>query len=165
MTIAETGPAVTPDPAQPPIGERIEYLVFVAQERRYAVPLTSVREIRAWSDPTPLPHAAAHIMGVVNLRGTVMPVADLGHRMSGRPTKTGPRHVFVIAETSEGPFGFLVDAVADIFAANAGAELDVPDVGEDQAMIAALLEDDAGMIQVLDLAAVVASAPRAERSA
>ena len=54
----------------------VELLSFRLADEEYSVDIMSVREIRGWTRATPLPHAPPHVRGVINLRGTVLPVVQ-----------------------------------------------------------------------------------------
>ena len=60
---------------------RTEYLSFGIGDHEYSVDIMSVREIRGWTKTTSLPHAPNYVRGVINLRGTVLPVVDLAMRL------------------------------------------------------------------------------------
>ena len=59
----------------------LELLTFKLSDQEYSLDIMSVREIRGWTRTTPLPHAPKFMKGVINLRGTVLPVMDLAIRM------------------------------------------------------------------------------------
>ena len=52
-------------------------------DQAYAIDIMAVREIRGWTAATPLPHAPPHVLGMMNLRGAILPVIDLGARLRG----------------------------------------------------------------------------------
>ena len=52
-------------------------------EHLYAIDIMQVREIRGWTASTPLPHAPPHVLGMINLRGSILPVIDLGSLLGG----------------------------------------------------------------------------------
>ncbi|WP_308915099.1 chemotaxis protein CheW [Jannaschia sp. LMIT008] len=134
---------------------RVEYLTFLTHGKRFAAPITEVREIRNWSNPTSLPHAQSHLLGVVNLRGTVLPVVDLAMRLGMGPTEPAPRNVFVVVEVDDRPVGLLVEAVADIVAPGPDDHQPLPESSAEVSdLIAGLILADEGMIQVLQLSAL-----------
>ncbi|WP_083480651.1 chemotaxis protein CheW [Jannaschia seosinensis] len=92
----------------------LELLTFHSGGHGYAINIMSVREIRGWSEPTLLPHSKPWQRGVVNLRGSVLPVLDLAHRLGEGRTKDDPRNVIVIIEDAGKLHGLLVEAVSDI---------------------------------------------------
>jgi len=77
----------------------------------YGVPVTEVAEIREPRVPLPLPHAPPHVLGLINLRGVVLPVIDLRRRY-GLPLKPdGPDRRLIILKGQNHPLAFLVDRV------------------------------------------------------
>jgi len=154
LTQRSADAATTQPPVAPP--QSVEYLVFVTRDRKLAVPITDVREIRSWSEPTPLPHAPPHLLGVVNLRGTVLPVIDLALRLKIDRTPAGARNVFVVVEVDGRPIGLLVEAVADIHKSNGEDRQPVPATAEGSVTpcIESLLLANDAMIQILDLPAL-----------
>lgn len=137
-----------------------ELLTFRLGDQEYALDIMSVLEIRGWTKTTSLPHAPAFMRGVINLRGTVLPVMDLALRMGLPPTDTSARNVIIVVKCDAGMTGLLVDAVSDIVMLSADKMQPPPDLGhEGQAnTIRALSLIDERMIRILDLEAVVAKA-------
>lgn len=97
-----------------------QYLTFMLGEEEYGVDILRVQEIKGWKKVTPLPSAPAYVRGVMNLRGTIVPVIDLRLRFSLKPIAYGPTTVVIIVRIeSEGPdcvVGIVVDAVSDVYA-------------------------------------------------
>lgn len=91
-----------------------ELIAFRIGEQEFCVDITAVREIRGYVPATPLPHAPSYVRGVINLRGTVLPVIDLGQRMGLGQAEPTARSVIVVARIENQVFGLLVDAVSDI---------------------------------------------------
>ena len=69
-------------------GEGGELIAFNIGAQEFCVSTTAVREIRGWTPATALPHAPAFVLGVVNLRGAVLPIVDLAMRLGFPPTAT-----------------------------------------------------------------------------
>jgi purine-binding chemotaxis protein CheW len=101
-------------PATEVVSKTRQFVTFTIAEQQYCVDIMAVREIRASNVITPLPGAPAFVRGVTNLRGTIVPIIDLGKRFGiDRPEAT-PSQVVVIV-TMEGKLaGLLVDTVSDI---------------------------------------------------
>ena len=74
----------------------------------------SVREIRGWTPATPLPRSPSYMKGVINLRGIVLPIIDLGDRFGLKTAEPTARHVIMVAHIGSRMVGLLVDAVSDI---------------------------------------------------
>ena len=66
-----------------------QLITFEIGDRRLGIDIMAIREIRAWSPTTPLPNVPAHVRGVVNLRGVVLPVIDLSQRLGWGTTDFG----------------------------------------------------------------------------
>ncbi|WP_343078862.1 chemotaxis protein CheW [Ostreiculturibacter nitratireducens] len=135
----------------------VELLSFRLGEQEYSVDIMSVREIRSWTRATPLPHAPAHIRGVINLRGTVLPVVDLSTRLGMPPVAGDARNVIIVVQVSNQTAGLLVDAVSDILALPRNVLQPPPDLAADAArsFVQALTIIEGRMIRVLDLRAVL----------
>lgn len=122
----------------------------------------SVREIRGWTETTTLPHAQSYVKGVINLRGSVVPVVDLSDRLGFGPTEPCARHVIIITVVGGQTIGLLADVVSDILAVPEDATHAVPDMASDQvkAFISGVVLIEERMIRRLDLSRVVPSAGR-----
>jgi purine-binding chemotaxis protein CheW len=130
-----------------------QLITFELGDQSLGIDIMAIREIRAWSPATPLPNVPAHIRGVVNLRGVVLPVLDLRMRLGWGLTDPTTRHVIIVVRIGEQLQGVIVDAVNDIVTIRMEDMQPLPDVGSSQA--AALLEGlatvDDRMILILDL--------------
>jgi purine-binding chemotaxis protein CheW len=93
----------------------LELISFAIGGQEYCIDVRSVREIRGWTPATPIPQTPEHILGVINLRGAVMPVLDLRCRLGLGRTEPSPRHVIVVIEHGARTAGFLVDEVQETF--------------------------------------------------
>jgi purine-binding chemotaxis protein CheW len=93
---------------------REEYLTFLLGSEEYAVAIERVREVMKSPPITEVPRAPPHVIGVVTVRGEVVPVFDPRRRLglSAAPPAEGSR--VVIVDAGEGPCGLLVDAVASV---------------------------------------------------
>ncbi|HSX73965.1 MAG TPA: chemotaxis protein CheW, partial [Shinella sp.] len=58
-----------------------ELIAFRIGEQEFCVNIMSVREIRGWTPATSMPHAPSYVLGVINLRGAVLPIVDLSLRL------------------------------------------------------------------------------------
>ncbi|CAN7231034.1 MULTISPECIES: chemotaxis protein CheW [Duganella] len=99
-----------------------QYLSFMLGPDMFAIGILAVREILEYAGVTPVPQMPACISGVINLRGTAVPVLDLARRLERAPSPIGKRTCIIVVEvdSDDGPFviGILVDAV--------NAVLDIP---------------------------------------
>ena len=91
----------------------------------------AIREIRGWTETTPLPHAPDYVRGVINLRGVVLPVVDLKARLGLGLTDANPKDVIVVVQAGERTIGLLVDAVSDILTVTAGEIQPTPELARE----------------------------------
>lgn len=96
-------------------GEKIELISFEIAGQEFCIDTRSVREIRGWTAPTPMPNAPPYVLGVINLRGMVMPVLDLRARLGFGETSATSRHVYIVAQQDDRAVGLMVDAVQETF--------------------------------------------------
>ena len=74
----------------------------------------AVREIKGWNPITHLPKQPAHMRGVLNLRGVMVPIVDLRCRLGEGLTETTPMHVVIVVQIGAQAVGLLADRVLDI---------------------------------------------------
>jgi len=134
-----------------------EVVAFRVADQDFCFDIMSVREIRGWSETTILPHAESFVKGVINLRGSVVPVIDLSERLGFGPTEPGPRHVIIIAVVNDQTVGLLADVVSDIVTVVSENVHPVPELAAPVAerSISGIVMADERMIRKLDLATVL----------
>ncbi|MFO7855209.1 MAG: chemotaxis protein CheW [Paracoccaceae bacterium] len=133
-----------------------QYVTFLVGDRAYGVDIVSVREIKQWSPTTALPNQPHYMRGVLNLRGTIVPVHDLRARFGDPLTDAAETHVVVIVWIGDQTVGVLVDAVSDIITV-CGDEIRPVPGGEsdmDRSAINGLVSTESGMVALLDLDAL-----------
>lgn len=96
-----------------------QYLTFILAGEEYGVDILRVQEIKGWDSVTPIPNTPDYIKGVINLRGTIVPIIDLRHRFSLDAIPYGPTTVVivlkVISDSGHRTMGIVVDAVSDVY--------------------------------------------------
>ncbi|WP_460273458.1 chemotaxis protein CheW [Celeribacter sp. ULVN23_4] len=143
----------------------MELLSFRVGGQDYSVDIMSVREIRGSAKATSLPHAPPFIKGVINLRGTVLPIIDLSARLGLQTGEDSERNVIIVVDLGKRTVGLMVDAVSDILAIPSEEMQPPPDLAADEAraFVSALTIVDGRMIRILDLEAVMP--PQGEEAA
>lgn len=135
-----------------------EFITFQVAGQLFGLDIMSIREIRAWSPVTRLPGVPDYVSGVVNLRGTVLPVVDLAARLGWETTDATPRNPIIVTDIAGQMRGLIVHSVNDIVSLTEDS-LQQPE-GASHDNIAQFIEglaplgDD--MVIVLDLAALIA---------
>ncbi len=96
-----------------------QQLAFELGGERYAIPILDVQEIRGWERATAIPRAPSHILGVISLRGVVVPVMDMRSRLSMSRCEPTPTTVVIVVRSTDSAgaattVGCVVDAVSDV---------------------------------------------------
>ena len=106
-----------------------QYLTVNLADEEYGFDILAVREIRGWTSVTRIPQAPGYVLGVLNLRGAIVPVLDLRLRFGlSREEYTGTT-VTVIITVAGRLFGIVVDAVSDVLDVEENNVRPVPDMG------------------------------------
>jgi purine-binding chemotaxis protein CheW len=112
-----TGSASRDAVSGPTTGPR-QVLTFSLGTENFGVDILRVKEIRGWSPVTKIPKVPPHVLGVLNLRGSIVPIVDLRVRFSLPEAEFTPLTVIIVlsVKSSQGQreFGLVVDAVADV---------------------------------------------------
>ncbi|MEW6599291.1 MAG: chemotaxis protein CheW [Pseudomonadota bacterium] len=111
-------------------GAVVELISFEIGGQEFCIDIRSVREIRGWAPATPMPHSPEYIVGVINLRGMVMPVIDLRSRLGLGQTEPTERHVIVVIQADGRTAGLLVDGVRESFHVETSSLQAPPDLGD-----------------------------------
>jgi purine-binding chemotaxis protein CheW len=91
-----------------------QYLTFRLGDEEYGVEILKVQEIRGYSAITPIPNTPSYIKGVMNLRGTIVPVLDLRAKFGMSETEYTPFTVIIVVTVGRKVMGLVVDAVSDV---------------------------------------------------
>jgi purine-binding chemotaxis protein CheW len=142
--------------------QNLEFVTLVAGQQSFCIEITLIREIRRWSPVTILPHSPEHVLGVMNLRGAVIPIVDLASKLGFPKIEPTSRNVIIITHFNGRTVGFLVDSVSEILSIKPEEIKETPRVRDDDSSLCILgviaIDDD--MTRVLDLAALMPNANR-----
>ena len=116
---------------KPAAAKREELIAFRIADQEFCIDIMSVREIRGWTQTTPLPQSPYFLRGVINLRGATLPVIDLAARLGLPVSEPSARHAIIVAQIGDQTLGFLVDAVLDIMTMAEDELHPAPDVAYD----------------------------------
>lgn len=134
-----------------------QYLTFMLAGEHYAVEILRVREIRGWSSVTRIPKSPAFLLGVLNLRGAIVPIIDLRLRLSLESVAYTSLTVTIVlaVESSHGTrnFGIVVDAVSDVMEVSSSDVQAPPEVskGTNTEFISGLATVADNMVMLLDI--------------
>jgi purine-binding chemotaxis protein CheW len=137
--------------AIPGLEAPVQLVVFAIGEDQFAIPITRVQEIIRYAKPRSVSSSSPCVVGVISLRGAIVPVCDLGHLVGAQITDLEHAKI-VIAETRDGTAGILVDAVDEVISV-AAAQLDVVP-GADAAFLGVAKLDER-LVMILDVDAAL----------
>lgn len=131
----------------------VEFVSLTAGGQGFCIPITQIREIRRWTQVTALPQADAAVLGVMNLRGAVIPIIDLAARLGIGASSNGQRSVIVVVTVGTRVMGLLVESVSEILTAASESIRPNPMTRKDSVAnsIVGLLSFEDTMLRVLDL--------------
>jgi purine-binding chemotaxis protein CheW len=141
-----------------------QVLTFKLAGEEYGIGILKVQEIRGWSAVTAIPHAPAWVLGVIDLRGVVVPVIDLRRRFDLDPAQFGPATVVIVIRVTAGAeertIGLVVDAVSEVYDLEESTFRALPDLGSAAAseMVHGLAHADGKTIILLDAERLAAGA-------
>jgi purine-binding chemotaxis protein CheW len=107
-----------------------QFVTFKVRSEEYGVDIMAVSEIRGWSNTTPLPNQPGFVLGIISIRGSVIPIVDLRAKFGFGATSVTPTHVIVIVQKNGRTTGILADAISDIVSATDDDIQPLPSVGD-----------------------------------
>lgn len=135
----------------------LQFLTFTLGEEYYGVDITQVMEIRGWTEATAMPESPSYMLGVIDLRGQMIPIFDLRNRFGKGTTEPDAKHVVIIVAVGTRMLGLMADAVSDIVDCEKNALKAAPNMGDstiDRRYIKGLLTHDEKMYVMLDAAEI-----------
>lgn len=110
-----------------------QMLTFVLGDETYGVDILRVQEIRGWQPVTRIPQSPRHVLGVLNLRGSIVPIVDLRMRLDFDSAEYTAITVIIVLsiEAAHGrrDVGVVVDAVSDVVNVQPDEVKPAPDLG------------------------------------
>jgi len=109
-------------------GTAREYLTFRLGQEEYGIDILKVQEIRGYEPPTRIANAPAFIKGVVNLRGTIVPIVDMRLKFNCAQAEYNSFTVVIILNLHQRVVGIVVDSVSDVMELHPDAIRAAPDI-------------------------------------
>jgi purine-binding chemotaxis protein CheW len=139
-----------------------QYLTCILADEQYGVGILQVQEIRGWEQVTRIPNSPIFVKGVINLRGTIVPILDLRLRF-GLPVEPYSKETVVIVVRSndvdgdERSVGLVVDAVSDVIVARDEEIISTPEFGANVPTenISGLVSENGEMVMLLDVSSLM----------
>ncbi|PTW51416.1 MULTISPECIES: chemotaxis protein CheW [Rhodovulum] len=140
-----------PRPQQWGDDDVLEFVTLKAAGQSFCIEITQIREIRRWTPVTALPHAEEAVLGVMNLRGAVIPIIDLAARLGLGECEASPRHVIIVVAIGSKTIGLLVDSVSEILTVEGSQICEAPTMGGGDIpnSILGLISIEEGMSRIL----------------
>jgi len=114
-------------------GESQQFLTFILDDEAYGVEILRVQEIKGWTPVTRIPNTPEYMQGVLNLRGTIVPIVDMRMRFKLKHVEYTPITVVIVlsvkSESGERVIGLVVDSVSDVIDVAAQDVKPTPDFG------------------------------------
>ena len=138
-------------------GETGQYLSFNLGSEDYGLDILKVKEIRGWETVRPLPDTPEYIKGVLDMRGTIVPIVDLRLRFSVGEASYSPTTVIIVVSTEhagqEQTMGMVVDGVSDVLDVDVDNLRPAPDLGTaiSPRFIKGMVTRDTRMVVLLDV--------------
>ncbi len=108
------GTAKAASTGSPSAGAANEFLTFRLGTEEYGIEILKVQEIRGWEQPTSIANSPHFIKGVINLRGTIVPIVDMRIKFNLGDAEYNTFTVVIILNIAGRIVGMVVDAVSDV---------------------------------------------------
>ena len=130
-----------------------ELISFYIAGQHFCIDIMAVREIRGWTTATSLPHAPRSSRGVVNLRGVILPIVDLGAQLGLSASEPTKQNVIIVVHVHDQSVGLLVDGVNGILTVTQEMVQPAPSIaaGPVSSEVAGLIEVEGRLLTLLHL--------------
>jgi purine-binding chemotaxis protein CheW len=137
--------------------DRHQYLTFTLGQEDYGIEILRVQEIKGYTAVTPIPNTPPCIKGVMNLRGTVVPVVDLRAKLGMTEAEYTRFTVIIVVKVGEHVVGLIVDAVSDVLDVAASDMVPPPEMGADvdTSLLTGMAKSDERLVSLLAIERVV----------
>ena len=134
-----------------------QFLTFTLQNEEYGIEILKVQEIKGFSKITPIPNAPSFVRGVMNLRGTVVPIIDLRARFSMTEKNYDQFTCIIVVNVGTRVVGLVVDTVSDVLNIPNDAIADPPELASvgDSSCITGMGKLGERIVMLLDTARLV----------
>ena len=156
---ATSSPRSPADRASAPLEQ---HLTFEVAGELFAIPILSVQEIRSWEAVSRIPRAPGYVLGVIDLRGVMVPILDLRRRLSIEPRETTATTAVIVVRVERGGtaplvVGWVVDAVSDVATIDAASVRPAPAVcgSVDRHFLNGLSTLDSRLLMMLDVGRLI----------
>ena len=145
-----------------------QYVTFICAGNEYGVDILRVQEIKGWEKVTRVPHSPSHVLGIMNLRGAIVPIIDLRIRFNLEKSEFDASTVVIVVrvQSSKGEktAGIVVDGVSEVYSVAQSAIEPTPDLGRgvENACVSGIATVEGKMILLLDVDSLVGTCVESE---
>lgn len=149
-----------PPQAARPLADSGQYLILRLGAEEYAIDILRVQEIRSYEEPTRMVNSPSFIKGVINLRGVIVPIADLRLKLNVPTVEYNEFTVVIILNIQGAVVGAVVDAVSDVVTIDGASIKPAPqfDNGIDARFIVGLVKQGNRTLIVMNVEALMGGA-------
>lgn len=135
-----------------------QYLTFALGAEEYGVEILKVQEIKGLSAITPIPNTPSYVKGVMNLRGSIIPIVDLRAKLAMPEAAYNQFTVIIVVQVGAKTVGLVVDAVSDVLNIPPKDVQPTPDFGSqvDARFVSGLAKAGEHLVVLLDIEKVLA---------
>jgi purine-binding chemotaxis protein CheW len=136
-----------------------EYLTFRLDQEEYGIDILKVQEIRGYESPTRVANAPDFIKGVINLRGTIVPIVDMRLKFQCSKAEYNTFTVVIVLNLRQRIVGIVVDSVSDVMELAPESLKSAPDIDSviDSAAVVGLGSVGDRMLILLDIERLMSS--------
>ena len=144
------------EPAAKDEDEIIQLVGFIVGDEEYAIPILNIQEIIKPIEYTRVPSVPDYVLGVFNMRGTVIPLIDLAKRFHLGDSKNTPNTRYIVLKGSEGNVGFVIDRLTEAIKINKN-RIDMPPetLLKEKGMIEGIGKRDNNILTILKVDALL----------
>lgn len=134
-----------------------EFLTFILGDEEYGVDILSVQGIQGWTGTTRIPDAPPYMLGVINLRGAIVPIIDLRVKFELKSAEFNSTTVVIVVKAYSGEkehiIGLVVDAVSEVYKFDVDSIQRNPELSNEQVndFVEGLISIDEKMVIILDI--------------
>ncbi len=130
------------------------FLTFSLGGEEFAIPLLAVKEVIAVPGMTPMPFSQKHFLGIMNLRGQVIPVIDLCRKLEIKPLESKSEKAVIICDLAPYTLGIQVDSINSVVAPSASEISPRPDAfgSRNKEFVFAVYRREKALVLLLDIA-------------
>ncbi len=142
----------------------LQYVTFILGNESFAINVMQVREVRRYSEITPVPGSPDYVLGIINLRGSVVTVIETSQRFGLPSTEVTDSTRIVIIESGEHEIGILVEAVSEVVYLRQSEMETTPNVGSEESskFIQGVCKHNDTLLILVDLNKLLGESERAE---